>query len=447
MTFGVNWVDYDNDNDMDLYVLESGIYGAPVEYTGVMYENKGELLFEKRFIEAEPYYNSHKTASMWGDIDNDGDQDLYISVDKNDYWGHISSLNHNLLFQNNGDGSFTEITENTLVDFSSHTSNMEDFDNDGDLDVLLVSYAFASNGLNHLYENEGNDNSWIELTCKGTHSNKSAYGTRINAIATINGERVIQTREIVPSSGHNTTYPSSRIHFGLGDAEIVDTLMIRWPLGHVDTFVNVRTNQLYRALEDSVLELDLTATNYIRYEPYMKDTVIYEGEALTFNLADYYNFVSGDTVPTIEGDTLTYSLYDNDNTDAVNASFDGNTLQLSPGTNFGVATIKIMVSTGFIQRCDAIRVEYKPPVGVGTNNNELIQLYPNPVTDILRLEYSGVLQGKVAVEIIDLSGRKVRTITLDTQVTSIDMSSLINGVYILKISANGYCQVQKIIKR
>jgi hypothetical protein len=447
MTFSVNWVDYDNDNDMDLYVLESGVYGEPVDYTGVMYENKGGLLFEKRFIETEPYYNSHKTSSMWGDLDNDGDQDLYISVDKNDYWEHISTLNHNLLFQNNGDGSFTEITGSALVDSSCHTSNLEDIDNDGDLDVLQVGYAFAANGVNHLYENEGNDNSWIELTCEGTSSNRSAYGTRINAIATINGERVIQTREIVPTTGHNTTYPSSLIHFGLGDAEIIDTLMIRWPLGLVDTFVNVQTNQLYRAIEDSMLEIDLTAGNYIQYEPYIPDTTLYDGDNFTFDLTGHYQFIAGDTLPEMEGDTLTYSLYDNDNPDAVNASIEGSTLQLSPGNSFGVATIKVMVSAGFVKRSDAIRVEYKEPVALRDNKSELVKVYPNPVGDMLTIEFSGSLKGKMTVEILDVSGRVARSEISDLSLTSIDVSMLEQGIYLLKISGKGYFEVQKIIKK
>jgi hypothetical protein len=446
MTMAVNWVDYNNDNDMDLYVLESGIYGDPVDYTGVMYENKGGLLFEKRFIETEPYYNSHKTSSIWGDIDNDGDQDLYISVEKNDWWGHVSSLNHNLLFQNNGDGSFIEITGNALVDSSCHSSNLEDFDNDGDLDVLLVGYAFATNGHNYLYENQGNTNSWIELTCEGTISDRSAYGTCINAIATINGERVIQTREITPTTGHNTTYPSSRIHFGLGDAASVDTLLIRWSLGHVDTFVNVQAGQFYRAIEDSILEIELKASNYIRYDPCMKDTVLNEGENLTFNLSDYYKFVGGDSVPEIEGDTLTFSLVGNSNPEAVHASLVNGVFQLTPGTAYGISTIGILVSSGFIQRMDAIQVEYKSPVGINDSNNDQLRIYPNPVNAILTIDYTGYLDGEVFTEIVDVSGRVVWSEISDSPITFIDLSLFGKGVYLLKLSANGNCLVQKIIK-
>jgi enediyne biosynthesis protein E4 len=445
-TMSVNWVDYNNDGYMDIYVLESGVYGSPNEYTGILYENKGGLVFEKRFIEDNPYYNAHKTSSMWGDIDNDGDQDLYISVDKNNFYDHVSSIRHNLLFQNNGDGSFTEITENVLVDSSSHTSNLEDFDNDGDLDALLVAYGFANNGTNYLIENKGNDNSWIELTCEGTYSNKTALGAHINAIATINGKREIQTREINPTTGHNTIYSSSRIHFGLGDAENVDTLIIRWPLGHVDTFINIQANHIYRAIEDIGIELDLKAGSYIDYEPYIQDTVLHENDNLSFDLSEHYQFIAGDTIPEIEGDSLTYLLYDNDNPDVVNASLQGSILLLSPGTNFGIATIKVKVSADFIQRSDAIRVEYKEPAGIGDIKTDLVKIYPNPVCDILFIEYLGNMQEVLRVEIVDASGRVVWSGTSEKPVLSINLSSVTNGIYFLKVFSKEHCEIKRITK-
>jgi len=96
--------------------------------------------------------------------------------------------------------------------------------------------------------NEGNDNSWLILNLKGTLSNSTAFGTRIIAKATINGQHIIQTREITPMSGH-ATYNSTRVHFGLGDADQVDTLIIRWPSGNVDEYMNVAANKIYRFIE------------------------------------------------------------------------------------------------------------------------------------------------------------------------------------------------------
>lgn len=243
-----NWVDYDNDGDMDLYVLNTFNYDPDKSVSGALFENLGDLEFEKHVIEPEEYRDAHRASSVWGDLDNDGDLDLYIPVEKNNRSGHVSPVKHNLLLINNGDGTFTEVLAGTLIEESSHTASLEDMDNDGDLDVLLVRFSWANNGRNTLCMNEGNDNSWLMLNLKGTMSNMSALGAHITARATINGQKVRQTREITPMSGHYT-YPSFRVHFGLGDAEVVDTLIIRWPSGHIDEYLNVEANQIYWAVE------------------------------------------------------------------------------------------------------------------------------------------------------------------------------------------------------
>jgi hypothetical protein len=184
-------------------------------------------------------------------LDNDADLDLYITIEKNGLIGHASPVKHNLLLQNNCDGTFSEISAGTLAEESSHTATIEDCDNDGDLDVLLVRFSWANNGNNTLCMNEGNDNSWLILTLKGTKSNSTAFGARIIAKATISGQHVMQTREITPMSGH-ATYNSTRVHFGLGDAEVIDTLVIRWPSGHIDKHLNLQANQIYEVIENAL---------------------------------------------------------------------------------------------------------------------------------------------------------------------------------------------------
>jgi hypothetical protein len=251
MTTSVNWTDYDNDGDMDLYVLNTFDKNSANSISGELFENKGGLVFEKHTIEPAGYRDANRISSIWGDLDNDADLDLYITIEKNDFMGHASSIKHNLLLQNNGDGTFSEISAGTLAEESSHTSTFEDFDNDGDLDVLLVRFSWANNGNNTLCMNKGNDNSWLIVNLKGTLSNSTAFGTRVTAKAEINGQNVMQTREITPMSGHYT-YNSTRMHFGLGDAEQVDTLIIRWPSGNVDKHVHVQANQIYQAIENEV---------------------------------------------------------------------------------------------------------------------------------------------------------------------------------------------------
>ncbi len=274
--------------------------------------------------------------------------------------GHVSPTKFNLLFENQGNGQLTEITDHPLVNESSHGITFTDHDNDGDLDALLIRYSWSNDGQNTFFINEGNSNSWINLKCIGTHSNKSAFGTRITAKAMIGGIPVTQTREISPLHGHYT-YPSTRVHFGLGDAKVIDSLIIRWPLSHVDTFLNVQANQFYQAIEDSILEIDFRATNYIQLNPGLADVKLTEaGELLRIDLSTHYQFVKGDSVPEISGDTLSFTLHSNENPDVVVASIDPGTnmLSLEAGTEEGLSLIQIISSAGFTSRMDQFQVTY-----------------------------------------------------------------------------------------
>lgn len=438
-TMGSSWVDFDNDGDMDLYVLESTIYGSASDQTGVLYVNKGGMLFEKQVIEPLEYSNSHRVSPVWGDLNNDGDLDLLVTIEKNEFYGHASEIKHNILFQNNGDGSFTEIKEGSLIEGSTHSATMEDYDNDGDLDVLQVGYAWSSAGHSFLYENQGNENTWLVLSCEGRISNHSAFGTRVNVIANINGERIIQTREITPTSGHNTSYPSNRLHFGLADTDIIDSLIIRWPMGNVDIHTQVKASQFYQAIEDSALKIDFKASNYIRQSIILEDTLINKGESLSFNLEDRYEFVEGDTVP--EGDkSFSFSLYANENTEAVNADLESNTLTLTPGTTPGVSFILVKVSNGFTSRVDRFRVEHVGVSGIHSNTLAGFSLYPNPVRDRLQIKVPENLNKWINIEIADLSGKIVVNRQLKSteysDVISLDCSNLRAGVYFIKLESD-----------
>jgi hypothetical protein len=248
VTTCANWVDYDNDGDMDLYV-----HNVICDNTlPALYENMGGMEFTRKDIIDEMYRYSLANSSVWGDLDNDGDLDLFISVENNEFpWPppDTSATPYNVIYLNDGNGQFTNILNHPLTLEDSHTALLLDHDNDGDLDVLLSRYSWSNDGHNNIFENEGNNNSWISLTCEGTISNRSAIGTRVQAKAFVNGSHTTQTREITPINGH-LSYANLRVHFGLGDAATIDTLIFRWPSGIVDTYLDVAPNRFYRAIED-----------------------------------------------------------------------------------------------------------------------------------------------------------------------------------------------------
>jgi len=447
----VNWVDYDNDGDMDLYVLNFTLdsIDGPLN---ALYENLGEMQFTKHVFENEMYRNSFKMSSVWGDLDNDADLDLYVTVENNEIpWPiyYTSATPYNILFLNDGKGGFTDILNHPLTLEDSHTALMFDHDNDGDLDVLLTRYSWRNDGHCNLLVNEGNNNSWIVLSCEGTTSNRSAIGTRVQAKCFVNGEHITQTREITPMNGH-MSYANLRQHFGLGDAKVIDTLIIRWPSGHVDEYLNVNANQFYRAIEDDVLEIDFAATNYIQYAPSMPEKeIVSENEIITIDLNEHFHFVKGDTLPEIIGDTLTYLVLNNENPDVVAASIEGNILTLESGTENGDSEIQVVAKTDFTQRMESFIVSRVVDVNTATVEQG-ISLFPNPFTTSTTFEYELKQPFVVLLTIFNHLGEQVELIekkqSAGKQQLFWNAEELPAGVYFCVLKTEGVTQTMKMIK-
>jgi len=117
-----------------------------------------------------------------------------------------------------------------------------DFDNDGDLDVLIMN----QNEPPTLLRNDApEDNHWIKIRLRGTKSNRSAIGTRV---VVRSGSRV-QVQEAMSQSSY-VSANDPRLHFGLGSFEAVD-IEVRWPLGTIQALKGVATNQLITLIEGS----------------------------------------------------------------------------------------------------------------------------------------------------------------------------------------------------
>ncbi len=349
---GGSWGDYDNDGDLDLYV-------AAFRGTNHLYQNKGSGDFDQFTIDPVEAIDLGFMGSAWGDFDNDGDLDLFVTSDLNDA-GIADFANFNMLFENNGDGSFTEVATGNLKTDGGHSCSLLDYDNDGDLDILVPNGSLGSPFINYLYSNNGNNNKWININCRGRISNTSAIGTRVWIKANINGQNVTQMRELTQQTGlHSISSP--RFHFGLGDAEIADSIIIRWPLGHIDTILNVPVNQFYLTIEDSVLVVDFKATNYIQLSrPFDIVSLESENDSIQLDLSEYFSLVTGDTVPEFEGDTLTYTIRSIENPDVVSVSIDPASakLTLKAGTAEGTSNVEIITSAGFTRRLDQFNVTY-----------------------------------------------------------------------------------------
>ncbi len=186
----------------------------------------------------------------WGivaaDLDNDGNPDIFWVTGgiypevRNNY------LTPRVIFRNLGKGQFEELLgqggPGVEALHSSRGCTIGDFDNDGDLDILIVNH----NELPSLLRNDvtGN-NHWLKVKLRGVKSNRGAIGARV--IAHYGGK--IQAQEVLSQSSY-LSCNDSRLHFGLGAATTAD-LEIRWPLGQVEKIAGVAADHLIHVTEGS----------------------------------------------------------------------------------------------------------------------------------------------------------------------------------------------------
>ncbi len=233
---GASWGDYDNDGNLDLFVTN---YFTENNF---LYKNNGDGSFTKITSGNIVNDGGASVGSAWGDLDNDGDLDLFVSNDNNQ---------NEFLYINNGNGTFTKITAGDIVNSGgrSNGSAWGDYDNDGDIDLYVANGNQPVQQNNFLFRNDGNSNSWINILCRGVISNRSAIGTRITASAVINGINVKQTREINGQTGYNAQN-SLNVELGFGNASVIDTIIIKWPSGITDVYINVAVNKFVTAIEN-----------------------------------------------------------------------------------------------------------------------------------------------------------------------------------------------------
>lgn len=224
-----NFVDCDNDRDLDLCLTNYG--GAPTR----MYRNDDGTYVPV----ATPFaVIAQNLANDWGDFDNDGDLDVVITRD----------AGTTKYYRNDGGFTFTLLSGALPTANGASGVTNGDYDNDGDLDL----YVHGNTAAHTLFRNDsvaiGRHS--VNIALHGAPSNGSAIGAIVQCRTIINGQAIWQMREVNAQNSFQSEN-DLRVHFGTGDAILIDTVSVRWPTGHVDSFTDLPTDHFYSWVEGS----------------------------------------------------------------------------------------------------------------------------------------------------------------------------------------------------
>ena len=238
---GVAIGDFRNSGALDLFKTHF------VDDTPAIYFNDGQGMFtdatSKSGLGGFSRYVSWGTG--FADFDNDGWQDLfwvngnvYPEIEK--HFEQYQHANPRILLRNNGNGTFTDWSTRGGSGISDRHSSrgcaFGDFDNDGDIDILIMNM----NEPPSLLRNDvRNSNHWLKLKLQGTKSNRTALGASV----LLEAGGLKQRQEVM---GQSSFYSQNdlRLHFGLGASDKADKISIQWPSGLKESYTNVRADRI-----------------------------------------------------------------------------------------------------------------------------------------------------------------------------------------------------------
>ena len=238
---GIGVGDYDGDGWLDIFKTNFS------DDTNDLYHNNGDGSFTDVTFAAGLGINTQYVC--WGagfmDYDNDGWKDIFhvtghVYPEIEDAHMDVRFRSQRLVYRNLGKGKFKDVSQElgpgVTERFSSRGCAFGDYDNDGDVDVLVLNM----NDYPSLLRNDGgNKNHWITIKLLGTRCNRTAIGARV---------RVVTGKHAQMDEVHSGTSVMSqsdlRLHFGLGDASRIDMIEVKWPTTQkIERFPDIEANQ------------------------------------------------------------------------------------------------------------------------------------------------------------------------------------------------------------
>ncbi len=438
-----DWGDYDNDGDLDILLTGAGNFK--------IYRNDGNNQFTLISI---PLFFGESSAA-WGDYDNDGDLDIVLTGWESEI---ISKI-----YRNDGNNTFTEQTSISLTGVRSGSAVWGDYDNDGDLDILLTGYS-GNGRVSKIYRNNntapntlpsapsnlnavvnGNDVtfSWNKSTDNETPQNGLKYNLVIGTSP--GGVNILS-----PMSDRNTGY---RRVINLGNTNHDTSWTIKglpkgqyyWSVQAVD---NCFAGSQFAPEQfiDVPLPVELTSFNAAVKNA---DVILNWGTATEVNS---YGFeverASSLTSPPQKWQKIGFVQATGNSSSPKEYNFTDRKLN-SAKYNY---RLKIIDNDGTFKYSDVVQAEILIPKEYSVSQN-----YPNPFNPKTRIDYQLPLDSKVTIELYSIAGEKVATIiskdlsagyyTTEINSGALNLSS---GVYLYKITAinqaaDAFVKVKKLM--
>lgn len=224
--------DIDNDGDLDLYITDTQAEG-PAPFGNVLYRNDGEGTFGDNSCDVAGICASDSWGTGFADFDRDGWLDLWV--------GSTDSAALDRLYLNDGDGTFTEAIQTAFIGNRNRGGSQADYDADGDVDIVMVNQG---QDIQLLRNDAINGNRWLSLRLIGTTSNRDAIG----AVVTVTANGTTMTRVVSGGDGAHSQ-PELTLHFGCGGDSTAD-VDVTWPSGQTTSITSLFTNR-FRLIDEA----------------------------------------------------------------------------------------------------------------------------------------------------------------------------------------------------